>query len=50
LRIAKTCIDPDTADAFRGMAADCFDLADQLGKASAVVQQQQQIQPDEGSK
>ena len=48
LKIARTCLDQDIADAFRALAADYFDLALQLGGSEPVVQQQQQAQPDEG--
>ena len=49
LQIAKNCPDPDIADGFRVIAADYFDLADQLGRTGPVMQQQQQIQhpPDD---
>jgi hypothetical protein len=50
LRIAKGSPDPDIADRFRAIAADYFDLAEQLGGSEPVVQQQQQAQPDEGAK
>jgi hypothetical protein len=35
------------ADRFRAIAADYFDLAEQLGGSEPVVQQQQQVQPKE---
>ena len=50
LRIAKGSFDPDMADRFRAIAADYFDLAEQVGGSEPVVQQQQQAQPDEGAK
>jgi hypothetical protein len=50
LRLAKGSSDPDIADRFRAIAADYFDLAEQLGGSEPVVQQQQQAQPDEGAK
>jgi hypothetical protein len=48
--LAKGSPDPDIADRFRAIAADYFDLAEQLGGSEPVVQQQQQAQPDEGAK
>jgi hypothetical protein len=50
LRLAKGSSDPDIADRFRAIAADYFDLAEQLGGSEPVVQQQQQAQTDEGAK
>jgi hypothetical protein len=38
------CPDSDIADGFRALAADCFDLAEQVVSVP-VVQQQQQMQP-----
>ena len=49
LKIARTCLDQDIADGFRALAANYFDLADQFGESGPVIQQQQQIQPDEGA-
>jgi hypothetical protein len=46
----KACPDPEIADRFRAIAADYFDLAEQLGGSEPVVQQQPQAQPDEGAK
>jgi hypothetical protein len=51
LGLAKVSIDPDTADRYRTIAADYFDLAELAGESSAsVIQQQQQVQPDKGAK
>lgn len=51
LGLAKVSIDPDTADRFRAIAADYFDLAELAGESSAsVIQQEQQVQPDKGAK
>ena len=49
LRIARGSSDPDLADRFRAIAADYFELAEQVGGSEPVVQQQQQAQPDEGA-
>jgi hypothetical protein len=50
LGIARSSPDPDVADRFRAIAADYFDLAEQVGGSEPAVQQQQQAQPDEGAK
>lgn len=50
LGLAKGSTDPDVANQLRLIAADYFDLAEAVGgKASHLVQQQQQVQPDEGA-